>query len=365
MSEQKFYSLKKIDKMNARYNVIYGERSNGKTYAVLERALENAIKNKKCFAYIRRWDEDVKQARLEELFSPFFGEKLLNMTVYRWDRVVVRARKFYFAKYDPETDTVVTDAEPFGYAFALSRMEHYKGAAYPKVNIICFDEFITRTVYLPDEFVIFCNTLSTIIRQRDDVRIYMLGNTVNKYCPYFAEMGLKHIKNMTPGEIDLYTYGDSGLRVAVEYTSPNKAGKSSDVYFAFDNPKLNMITSGAWEMEIYPHAPTEFGKEDIIFRYFIIFSDEILQAEIVRKDGSVFTFIHRKTTPLQSPEKDLIFSFDKKALPNWRTNILRPTLPVEHKVANFFKTGKVFYADNEIGEVVRNYLMECKKRGGE
>ena len=178
MAEQKFYSLKKIDKMNARYNVIYGERSNGKTYAVLERALENAIKNKKAFAYLRRWDEDVKQGRLEELFSPFFGEKLLNMTVYRWDRVVVRARKFYFAKYDPETDTVVTDAEPFGYAFALSRMEHYKGAAYPKVNLICFDEFITRTVYLPDEFVIFCNTLSTIIRQRDDVRIYMLGNTV-------------------------------------------------------------------------------------------------------------------------------------------------------------------------------------------
>ena len=59
MAEQKFYSLKKIDKMNARYNVIYGERSNGKTYAVLERALENAIKNKKAFAYLRRWDEDV------------------------------------------------------------------------------------------------------------------------------------------------------------------------------------------------------------------------------------------------------------------------------------------------------------------
>lgn len=357
----KYYNTTKIDKHNARYNIIYGERSNGKTYAVLEKSLKNYIETGGQFAYLRRWDEDIKQGQLEELFSAFNGEKILNMTLYKWDRITVRARKFYFAKFDEQTETLVLDAEPCGFAFALSRMEHYKSVSYPKITLICFDEFITRTTYYPEEFVIFCNMLSTIIRQRDDVKIYMLGNTVNKYCPYFAEMGLKHIKEMHPGDIDIYTYGDSGLKVAVEYTLPNAKGKKSDIYFAFDNPKLNMITNGAWEMEIYPHCPMTFEKKDIKFIYFIIFDGQVLQCEIVRKGKATFTFIHQKTTPLQNPEKDLIYSFETKPLPNWRKNILKPGLPVEKKIATFFAVGKVFYQDNETGEIVRNYLLNCKK----
>ena len=31
-----------------------------------------------------------------------------------------------------------------------------------------------------------------------------------------------------------------------------------DVYFAFNNPKLQMITSGAWEMAIYPHNKVKY-----------------------------------------------------------------------------------------------------------
>ena len=36
---KKYYSLKKIMSENADYNIIIGERSNGKTYAVLEKIL--------------------------------------------------------------------------------------------------------------------------------------------------------------------------------------------------------------------------------------------------------------------------------------------------------------------------------------
>ena len=49
--------------MNARYNVIYGERSNGETYSVLERALENAIKNKKCFDHLADGRQHTKNSR--------------------------------------------------------------------------------------------------------------------------------------------------------------------------------------------------------------------------------------------------------------------------------------------------------------
>lgn len=356
-----YYRLTKIDKNKAQYNVIYGERSNGKTYAVMEKALQSYIKSGEQFVYLRRWSEDIKAKRMAKLLTDFSGQKILDMTAYKWDRIVLRSQGFYFAKYDEGIDSLVLDSEPCGYAVAISEWEHGKGEKYPKVTLICFDEFITRTTYFPNEFVLFCNVLSTIIRDRNNVTIYMLGNTVNQYCPYFSEMGLTHIKKMKPGDIDIYNYGDSGLKVAVEYTLPNVKGKKSDVYFAFDNPKLKMITSGAWEMEIYPHCPMTFEKQDIKFIYFIIFDGQILQCEIVRKGKATFTFIHRKTTPLQNPDKDLIYSFETKPLPNWRKNILKPALPVEKKIATFFVVEKVFYQDNETGEIVRNYLLNCKK----
>ena len=64
------------------------------------------------------------------------------------------------------------DKQPFCYAFALSELEHDKSTAYPNVTTVLFDEFLSRKSYLPDEFVLFMNTLSTIIRERDNVKIY-------------------------------------------------------------------------------------------------------------------------------------------------------------------------------------------------
>ena len=39
----KFYDLKAILSKGAQYNMIFGERSNGKTYAVLKYALEKYV----------------------------------------------------------------------------------------------------------------------------------------------------------------------------------------------------------------------------------------------------------------------------------------------------------------------------------
>ena len=189
----------------------------------------------------------------------------------------------------------------------------------------------------------------------------MLGNTVNKYCPYFAEMGLKHVKQMKAGDIDVYRYGESGLTVAVEYTNPTKGGKPSDVYFAFDNPKLSMITGGEWELDIYPHCPVKYLPKEVLFTYFIIFDGDVLQCEIVQHGDLGFTFIHPKTTELKNPENDLIYSQEISPRPNWKRKITRPTSPIEEKIADYYRRDKIFYSDNETGEIVRNYLVWCGK----
>lgn len=361
---KRYYSLDRIKEKNATYNMIFGQRSNGKTYAALKEGLLNYAKNGEQLAIIRRWKEDFIGKRGVQMFAALVDNREIEkVTSGAYTTVAYYASKWYLARYDKD-EKLIKAEEPFAYGFALSDMEHDKSTAYPKITTIVFDEFISRMGYLHDEFIIFLNVISTIIRDRKDVHIYMLGNTVNKYCPYFEEMGLKHIKKMNPGDIDVYTYGSSALTVAVEYAEVMKKDKKkdNDYYFAFDNPKLQMITGGAWEIDIYPHLPIKYKPKDVLFNYFIQFAGSTLHCEVIYSNGVCFTYIHEKSTPIKDPDQDIIYSPEAQAGYNYRRNILRPSDGIDKRIYDFFKRYKVFYQSNEIGEVVRNYLLWCNNR---
>ena len=358
----KYYSLKNILSRNALYNVIFGERSNGKTYSVLQYAIKNYAETGKQLAIVRRWSEDFVGKRGQSMFNALVtNNEVAKATHNEWTDIYYWSSRWYFCKYDDKGVRVV-DPVPMAYGFSITSQEHDKSTYYPNITTILFDEFISREAYLPDEFVLFCNTLSTIIRERTDVKVFMLGNTVNKYCPYFAEMGLKHVREMKEGDIDVYSYGSTDLKVAVEYCKPNAQGKPSDVYFAFDNPKLNMITGGAWEIAVYPHCPVKFRPKNILFTYFIQFEGDTLQCEVVSVEDVCFTFIHLKTTELKDTDNDLIFTTEYSPRYNYRRKITKPQTDLEKKIVSHFINDKVFYATNEVGEIVRNYLLWCGKK---
>lgn len=369
----KYYSLDKILKKKTQYKVIFGKRSNGKTYAVLERAIRLFFEKGIESAYIRRNREDLIGKNGQTLFNNLVENGVVDKySKGVWTDIYYYGKRWYFCRY--ETDEKghsqrITDEKPFCYGFVLSGMEHDKSTSYPRVGLICFDEFLSRTNYLPDEFILFMNCISTIARLKTDIEIYMLGNTVNKYCPYFSEMGLKNVKNMSSGSIDVYRYGDSDLQVAVEYTpSITGATGKDNVLFAFDNPKLQMITHGNWEIDIYPHLPYRYKEEDILYKYFIEYAGEKLQCEILRggedintgeRINAIITYIHVKTGDWKHPEKDIIFTPDISPLPNRYTKITKPIDKRSEKIVECFKKDKVFYQNNEVGEIVNNYLKWC------
>lgn len=357
----KYYSLTNILKRNAQYNIIFGERSNGKTYACLKYGIEQYAKHGYEMAYIRRYREDFIGKRGASLFEAICGNgEIKKLTNGMWTDVYYYSSRWYFCKY--VDGTRITDEKPFCYGFALSAAEHDKSTSYPNITTIVFDEFITRQNYLVDEFTILANVISTIIRQRTNVIIFMLGNTVNKYsCPYITEMGLKHFRDMKQGDIDIYKYGDSELIVAVEYCMPNKKGKPNNYYFAFDNPKLSMITSGEWEIEIYPHLPYKYKPKNVVCHYYICYLDMWLHAEIVVLPNCTFTYIHPKTTPLSEYDSNntIIFSDKINPKPNYIRRINEPRTPAMKRIYEYYITDKVFYSSNEVGEIMRNYLNWC------
>ena len=368
-----YWDINPILKFNAHYNVIFGERSNGKTYGVLQYGLEQYFKDKKEMAYIRRWEEDIKGSKAKTLFSPLVNNGVIaKLSKGKYTDVVYNNRAYYLARQDEKDENkMILNKHPFCYSFALNQAEHYKSSSYPKVETIIFDEFMTRKIYLNDEFIEFQHLLSTIIRLKDTVKIFMVGNTVNQYCPYFSEMGLTNVSKQEVGTIELYTYANTTLRVAVNFADFPSKNKASNVYFAFNNPKLQMIRGdgAVWEIGVYPHLPVKYDERDIKFTYFIVFDNTTMQCEVIRTrnkdkesgkeldDYVTFTYVHRKTTELRDTSKNLVYQKEFDARPNYRRRLTKPFYPIEKKLVSFFNMDKVFYQDNELGEVMRNYLL--------
>ena len=357
----KYYSLKNILKTNSTYNIIIGERSNGKTYACLKHGIEQYFKDGSQMAIVRRWQTDIRGNRASEIFKALLSnDEVYKISDGKYQGIHYYGGKFYLCNYGDNGKAIYNDNDVIAYPFSLSDTEHNKSISYPNIRTIIFDEFLTRQVYLPDEFILFMNTISTIVRNRTDVKIFMLGNTVNKYSPYFDEMGLRNVRDQEQGTIDIYKYGTSKLKVAVEYCKSMGKSKENSFYFAFNNPKLEMIKTGAWELDIYPHCPIKYKPKDIIFTYFIEYGGEIFQCEIVNKDNHVFTFIHEKTTPIKNENKDLIYSLDYNSKINYNRSILQSHNEITNKIKSFFILDKVYYQDNNVGNTIHNYLKECK-----
>lgn len=363
MAKDKFYSLKNILSHNADYNLIYGERSNGKTTAVLRYALEEFCNSNfsNQLGIIRRYDVDFRGQKGQQMC-----ENLVNLgwvselTHGDYNSIYYYSQRWYLCYYDSNGEKTLQYDEPFAYGFSISSEEHYKSTSYPNIRTILFDEFITREYYLPEEFVKFQNLLSTIIRLRTDVKIFMCGNTVNKFCPYFNEMGLHGIKKQKIGTIDIYTYGENTLKVAVEYSDFPSKKKESNKYFAFNNPKLQMITNGGWEIDIYPHLPCKYLPKDVQYIFYIIFDKEILQGNIITIDDTTFIYMHRKTTPIKEDNERLVYQQTPCYKRNYRLNILKPYGKADKFIKFLIVNHKIFYQDNDVGDVMNNYMKWCE-----
>lgn len=360
---QMFYDITPIDNTDAVYRMIIGQRSNGKTYSVCKHMVEDYFSKGHRSAYIRRWDEDIQPKHLASLFAPHY--KLIEeLSGGKYNSVFYRAKEFHLCYIDEEGKKLAQDPEAFCITASINTAEHTKGQDRGEIHIILFDEFMTRGGYLQNEFVQYCNLLSSLIRNREDAIIYMCANTVNRYCPYFKEMGLKDVETMPQGQVYVYTYGNMDLTVAVEYCDPVKSTeKVASKYFAFDNPQLEMITSGKWELMMYPRPAYKIFEEDIKYRFYIHFGENMLCGEIVKPsskphNNDLFIFIHPQTKDIDIDDKTVLYT-DEFTTSICHVRFLKDQPTELHRlIAQLFVKKSVCFSDNETGEVCRNWLIE-------
>lgn len=359
------YSLERIKSLHAVFNMIIGKRSNGKTFAWKTDLLEGYSNDRKYRGvYIRRKDTEILPKNISMLFElpevdAVTGEPVKQIADYfdgEFNDYEYRNRAFTLIHRDENGEIDKRDSQPFCFTCALATWENRKGIDVGEVRSICFDEFMTREPYLRDEFVAFMNVLSSFIRDRDTATIYMLANTVNKYCPYFEEMGLYKVDEMEEGTIQLYRMGENGqTSIAVEMCSGSEGSHKVDKYFAFDNPQLEMITAGSWEIALYPHCPCEMTKEDIVHRFYILFNNKCVAGDIMQDDDHLFILYHMHYPEREFTKDDILYLPTNDGYLNHCKFVSDTPTEVHKLIHRLICTEREFYATNEVGEIVRNW----------
>ena len=352
--KNQYYDIKPLLKLEAEYNIIMGERSNGKTYSVLNTMIEHFLKTGEFGVYIRRYADEILPSNIKGLFNPFDIEK---MSKGKYNHIGYRGKQFDIGTYDYEKDKWIKK-EPFCFCAALNTWESAKGPDRGVVGIILFDEFLTRRYYLTNEFLSFQNVLSSFLRDRGNAKVFMVGNTVSFYSPYFEEFGLENIKDMKVGDVACFTF-DNGTKIAVEYCESVGETKDSAKFFNFNSEKANMITTGKWEIPNYPH----YGKSidfirDVICRMYISFDNEVICCCVVRKRDEIFLYFHMQTKDIDY-DKEIVFSTAPDGNPKHYTSFASLSFRMSNLALLFnslLKANKMFFSTNKVGEIFNNYF---------
>jgi len=352
---------------DAQFYMFIGERSNGKTYSSLSYAMDRFVEDGGRFAYVRRLSESTKAKYMRELFNGNIatGDVTKHFKKLGYDGITYYNGAFFPYVLDEKGKRQKLD-EPCGYTFSINTWETSKGASFPEVTTIIFDEFLTRQYYLPSEPTLFENLVSSIVRQRSNVRILMLANTVSWSAPYFNEWGLNHVREMEQGTFDEYKTGDGKRKVIVCYTEHSGA-KESDVFFNYDNPRTRMITSGVWETAQYPRIPESLDGWDYGEPCYVQsidgWSAKIIPAqtpdgmEVILVYDNGREILHVEPPYIDNRYKDRIVYTDYfYPCINCRLAMTKHTDNYSKFIVSCLRQGRVFYANNTVGENIRNYL---------
>ena len=155
---------------NANLMYIIGARGCGKTYGCKKWAIKRFLKYHEQFIYLRRYEEEMKD--LPDFFRALEKDKDFEKINFQ-----VVGSKFYI------------NNELCGYAMILSKGQHRKSGEFTEVSNIIFDEFIIEKGYihyLPDEVQRLLGLIDTVVRNRNNIRVFCLANSIQWTNPHFV-----------------------------------------------------------------------------------------------------------------------------------------------------------------------------------
>lgn len=371
--EKVHYNIDNIDSLGANINLIYGERSNGKSYQVKHKKgvlkyledtityhdnytdkgniIKECIKKGSRFILMRRWREEISTDLIEKYFDDV---DIMKLTDNKYNCITMFKKQLYLSIYNNE-DGKIKRVERIGYVVALSTEQKYAGGSFLDVTDIIFEEFMSRGIFINSEPSKLMNFYSTVDRKRGTTRLWLVGNTITKVCPYLIEWGLMDIvKHQKQGDINTLwiptgEYDEDNIpvevKVAIEYCM--STGNSSYVI----GKHADMLNKGEWQSDPQPHLPKSYKCYKILYRLVFLYQGFKFIGEYLmdNENKDVCWFVY----PYEGEIKDniLVFSDVIKTSPYWQKDIYNPLIKNDRlrDLLKTFKESNIFYASDMCG----------------
>lgn len=215
----RYYEIDKIESENAYYNVIFGGRSSGKSDAMARLLIDSFFKHGEQFGRVLRYITDNNGMAMEGYFN---SQHLRDYIKGNYGKQIIYNGLYWYAvpcDIDGDPHDKKLPREKIGQTFILNHEYRYKSSQYDEITRLINEEFILMDPadYLSFEFEKYMSLVSTINRHRDNLKCYLIGNTLNKANPYFSGLGINIEKlNIWPGELRTM-HNRHGVKYAVEY----------------------------------------------------------------------------------------------------------------------------------------------------
>lgn len=302
-NNEKFYNAKDILALNADYNIIYGTRTGGKSYQAKEYVFDKKrLANNEEFILLKRFDVESKRLLAQKYFEDYPVEKKTGGKIIDCYGNEIRL-----------CSTDKKEKKTIGYYMSLSGSAHWKSTSFPNVATIIFEEFFSKSYYLDNEPSLFLHFVSTIARNRK-IKVFLIGNTISRFCPYIDAWNLYGIMKQKAGTIE--TYSQDGVSIAVEFDGTKKENK-----MFFGNDKKSIIEN-EWESDAYPRLEKKYEEYEVLYSLLIrntymgfrvnLMYDKITDGLLVY----VYPSLNDIVPHVISQEYDL----DPKVTPKWKEN---------------------------------------------
>lgn len=375
-STKKYFSISNTLKVvgDAMYYLILGEKGNGKSYSVKYYLLEQCIKNNTKFAYFRRFNEDIRpdkiKAWLQDMVEDNSGNhRIKELTNGEWDdikvdktdiylcrhEIVTRRRRVDFdeegkAIYDLVDEMVIKTGPQIGKAFWVSRRGYDSIASLSFVNYKfgVFEEFIGQVTNEDDDVPdMLLKMVSTIFRD-NDAKIFLLGNRISRFNPFFRKWKLEGALNQKAGTIDVYNFEEVDevsqrkytTKIAVE--SCASAGTTSSMFFG---SVKKSIQGESYDVKDSSNVFRESLKEyENIYELLFEFSgvSYIGKLLINSKNGAMIFHVSPFTSKYKRVRRVISNEFSSDP---FKTSSWLPQIKAEIKIQELIHLNKIAFSD--------------------
>lgn len=348
--KQRYYTLSRILETNANYYILLGERSNGKSYAVKHFCIQDFIDNDNRFILLRRYTVESKNFMMETYFDDV---DVFKITKGEYNTISIYRNGIYFAI--TTEDNKIVRGKQIGMVMSLSIANHYKSMSLLKYKNLIYEEFITDDIYIKNEPFELQNLVSTIAR-RNTIKVFLIGNTISRLCPYFTEWSLVKVPRQKMGTIDIYNMETSQkdedgnpieVKIAVEMCE--NSGSNSKMFFGAQS---NQIVNGTWKSKEFPHIPYNYRECEVLYGINFVVYNMIYTSEILQKGDDIFLF----TYPANKIKKERVVQPDF-SLDMLKTDRLIPLTKGDIAFLKLVKLNKLTFSDNLTGEEFYSGIM--------